>query len=113
MAGDAGRLVAERQECRDWPIPAEPAAEEFGGEQELGEGASEGEGNAGRRGSDAQAIQGNAPGDVQAGHRQVTVNFLPTSLFGTAFPFAQNHAQLAGPSPTESNAEAESPKARP
>ena len=49
MAGDAGRLVAERQECRDWPIPAEPAAEEFGGEQELGEGASEGEGNAGRR----------------------------------------------------------------
>ncbi len=22
---------------RDWPVPAEPAAEEFGGEQELGE----------------------------------------------------------------------------
>ncbi len=45
MAGDAGRAVAQRQECRDWPIPAEPAAEGFGGQQELGEGASEGEGN--------------------------------------------------------------------
>jgi len=40
----AGRAVAQRQECRDWPIPAEPAAEEFGGQQELGERASEGEG---------------------------------------------------------------------
>ena len=48
MAGDAGRLVAQRQECRDWPIPAEPLAEEFRCEQELGEGASEGEDNAGR-----------------------------------------------------------------
>jgi hypothetical protein len=47
MVGDAGRLVAERQECREWPVPAEPAAKEFGGEQELGEWASEGEGNAG------------------------------------------------------------------
>lgn len=56
MAGDAGRAVAQRQECRDWPVPAEPVAEELGGQQELGEGASEGEGNAGRRGSDARCV---------------------------------------------------------
>ena len=59
MAGDAGRLVAQRQECRDWPIPAEPAAEEFGGQQELGEAC---EGNA-VRSSDAQALQSNSTGD--------------------------------------------------
>lgn len=61
MVGGAGRLVAQRQECRDWPIPAEPAAEELGCEQELDE--------------EAQALQANAPGVVQAlqllmtGHR--------------------------------------------
>ena len=58
------RAVAQRQECRDWHVPAEPAAEEFGGQQELGKGASEGEGNAGRRGSDA--FQAKAPGCVRA-----------------------------------------------
>lgn len=63
MAGDAGRLVAQRQECRDWPVPAEPAAEEFGGEQELSEKAEAGDSNAGRRGSDA--LQANATDDVQ------------------------------------------------
>ncbi len=50
MAGrthEERRAVAERQECRDWPIPAEPAAEESRCQQEVGEGASEGEGNAG------------------------------------------------------------------
>ncbi len=47
MADDAGRLVAQRQECRDWPVPAESAAEGFCCEQELGEEASEGDGNAG------------------------------------------------------------------
>lgn len=36
MAGDAGRAVAQRQERWDWYVPAEPAAEEFGGEKELG-----------------------------------------------------------------------------
>ena len=61
MAGDAGRLVVERQERRDWPIPAEPLAEEFGGQQELGDAC---EGNAGRRGSDA--LQANATGEFQA-----------------------------------------------
>jgi len=35
MAGDAGRLVAQRQECRDWAFTAEPASEELGGEQSL------------------------------------------------------------------------------
>ena len=58
------RLVAQRQECRDWAFTVEPAAKEFGGQQVLGEGASEGEGNAGRRGSDAQAFQANATGCV-------------------------------------------------
>jgi len=48
MAGDAGRLVAERQDCRDWAIMAEPLAEEFGCQQELAEEASENEANAGR-----------------------------------------------------------------
>lgn len=43
MAGDAGMLMAQREECRDWPLTVEPAAEEFGGQQEFGEGASEGE----------------------------------------------------------------------
>ena len=43
IAGDAWRLVTQRQDCRDWPIPAEPVAEEFRCEQDLGEGASEGE----------------------------------------------------------------------
>jgi hypothetical protein len=38
--------LAQRQECRDWLIPAELAAEEFGCEQGLGEEASED--NAGR-----------------------------------------------------------------
>lgn len=33
MAGGAGRIVAQRQECRDWPFPVESAAEEFRGEQ--------------------------------------------------------------------------------
>ncbi len=66
MAGDAGRLVVERQEFRNWPIPAEPATEELRCQQELGKGTSEGEGNAGRRGSDAQAVQGDGPGCVQA-----------------------------------------------
>ena len=60
MVGDAGRLVAERQERRYRAFTAEPVAEEFGGQQELGEEASEGEGSAGRRGSDAQALQVNA-----------------------------------------------------
>lgn len=39
MAGDAGRLVAQLHERRDCPVPAEPAAEEFGGQQELGDEA--------------------------------------------------------------------------
>ncbi len=43
MVGDLGRLVAQRQECRDWHVPAEPVAKELRCEQELGEGASEGE----------------------------------------------------------------------
>jgi len=47
--GEERRAVAERQECRGRHIPAEPAAEGFCGQQELGEGASEGEGNAGRQ----------------------------------------------------------------
>jgi hypothetical protein len=37
--GDAGRLVAQRQERRGWAFTAEPAAERFGGEQEPSEGA--------------------------------------------------------------------------
>ncbi len=65
MVGDAGRLVAERQERRYRAFTAEPAAEEFGGQQELGEEASEGEGSAGRRFCDAQALQANATGCVQ------------------------------------------------
>ena len=59
------RAVAQRQECRDWAFTAEPAAEEFGGEQEFEQEAEAGESNAGRS-SDAQALQGNAPGCVQA-----------------------------------------------
>lgn len=39
MAGDAGRLVAQRQVCRDWHVTAEPVAEGFSGQQELGEKA--------------------------------------------------------------------------
>ena len=52
MAGrthEERRAVAQRQERRDWAIPAEPASKEFRRQQELGEGASEGEGNAGRQ----------------------------------------------------------------
>jgi hypothetical protein len=40
------RVVAVRQECRDWPITTEPAAEEFRCQQEIGEGDCEGEGKA-------------------------------------------------------------------
>ena len=68
MVGDAGRLVAERQERRYQAFTAEPVAEEFGGQQELGEEAEACEANAGRRGSDAQALQSDATGCVQAAH---------------------------------------------
>jgi len=61
MKGNAGRLVAERQECREWSIPSQPAANEFGSQQEVGAWASEG--NAGCRDSDA--LQAHAPGCVQ------------------------------------------------
>ena len=70
MAGDAGTLVAQRQECRDWAFPVEPAAKEFGCQQELGEGASEGEaceaceGNPGRRSRNARALQANTTGCI-------------------------------------------------
>ena len=47
MVDDSGRLVAERQECRNWPIPAQPAAEEPCCKEEIGEEAREGEGSAG------------------------------------------------------------------
>jgi len=40
MAGDTGRLVAQRQECRDWAFTAEPAAEEFGGNKSLAKGSA-------------------------------------------------------------------------
>lgn len=38
MAGDTGRPLAERQERGDRPFSAEPAAEEFGTEQEHAKG---------------------------------------------------------------------------
>lgn len=45
--GEERSAVAQRQECRDWAFTAEPAAKELSCQQELGEVASEGEGNAG------------------------------------------------------------------
>lgn len=38
MAGDAGRLVAQRQERRDWAFTAEPAAEESAVNKSLAKG---------------------------------------------------------------------------
>jgi len=103
------RGLAERQECRGRHVDHQPAV----AEESEGQAIETTEGEAGRRESDAQAFQGDGPGCVQADVWQVRINSLPTSLCATAFPFAQNHARLAGPSPTELNAEAESLKARP
>jgi len=51
MAGDTGRAVAERQECRDWHVEHQPAVAEEG----EGQAIETAEGDAGRR-EDAQAI---------------------------------------------------------
>ncbi len=61
MAGDAGRVVAQRQERRDWHVEHQPAVAEAG----EGQAIETAEGEAGRR-QDAQAFQANATGCVQA-----------------------------------------------
>lgn len=65
MAGrthEERRTVAQRQECRGRHVEHQSAV----AEEDEGQAIETAEGEAGRRGSDAQALQGNAPGDVQA-----------------------------------------------
>ncbi len=38
MHAFANATASKRAKPRDWPVPAEPLAKEFGGQQELGEG---------------------------------------------------------------------------
>jgi len=65
MAGtthEERRAVAQRQECRDRHVERQPAVAEEG----EGQAIETAEGEAGRRGSDAHALQGDGPGCVQA-----------------------------------------------
>ena len=83
MAGDARRrLVAERQAGGRRLVEDQSVAQQLGGEQELGQKAEAGERQAGRRGSDAQAIQGNATGDVQANDDQAKARRADTVIAG-------------------------------
>ena len=64
MAGrthEERRAVAQRQECRDWHVEHQPAVAEEG----EGQAIETAEGEAGRR-EDAQALQGDGTGSVQA-----------------------------------------------
>ena len=71
MAGrthEKRRAVAQRQECRGRHVEHQPAVAEEG----KGQAIETAEGEAGRRSRDAQALQGDGPGCVQAAANKVT-----------------------------------------